>query len=108
METDYRLTLKNKLAGELAIQDITLRLETLKARIVSQAYEDGLIKGKNAEARQYETEIVLANSDTYQSLLGTLLDAQLAASQTAAEFKTQELLASLVRAWLYSQRPELP
>jgi len=105
---DYEITLKNKLAGELAIQGITLRLETLKARIVLQACEDGLVKGKNAEARKYETEVVLADSETYQSLLGTLLDAQLAANQATVEFKTQELLTSLTRAWLYAQRPELP
>lgn len=105
---DYKITLEDKLAGELAVQRITLRLETSKAVAVLQGYEDGLVKGKNAESRKYETEVVLADSETYQSLLGTLLNAQLAANQTTVEFKTQELLASLTRAWLYAQRPELP
>ena len=104
----YKPALEGKLASEMAIQSATLRLETLKSRIISQAYDDGLIKGKNAEARQYETEIILADNQTYQSLLGALLDVQMAANQAAVEFKTQELLVSLTRAWLYSQRPELP
>jgi len=108
LAADYKLALKDNLAGELAVQSVTLRLFTLKAKIMLQAYEDGVVKGKNAEARKYETEVILSNSDAYQSLLGTLLDAQLAANQSAVEFKTQELLTSLTRAWLYAQRPELP
>lgn len=77
--------------------------EEFEAKELSQAYDDGVIDGKNAEQRKLQTVALLAQNEAVQLARAAKAEAERAASLAEIERKRMDAMISLVRAWLYSQ-----
>jgi len=75
-------------------------------RIISEAYADKTIDGKNADIRRGQEAAVLLNDSEYLSLLRNAELLEFHAATAEAERKAHEALIGLTKAWLYSQSGE--
>ena len=108
------LAQKRKLARleEFEAKTLAARTEAnvswLETKVISAAYEDGTINGKNADTRKRQEADVLASSTTYQQQVIDLRQREDIAQVDQAEREYLDDLIGLTKAWLYSQREDTP
>ena len=84
--------------AETLVQEYEAKVtaERLRECTLAEGYENGEIDGKNAQVREVQTAVLLANN--YD-----LTQADLDAARASAGRKHIEALIGLTKAWLYSQ-----
>lgn len=101
------VALTYELDAKLKVEDAEYEAERSKVSVLVAALAEGKIDGENASARSLQEAQVLIDDEAYQ---GDLVDVR-RAKDTAVENEVVrrhiEARISLVRAWLYAQRPDL-
>ena len=78
-------------------------LNAIKSLALAGAYRDGIINGKNAEARKRQETAFLVVNKTYLDTALEVSDTKRDADIAVAKLAGIETRAGLVKAWLYSQ-----
>ena len=85
---------------------ITADLEQTKNQVLASAYEEGLVNGKNADARKRQEADVLINDQAVQNRTEDVTKAEDHALDAQVEREYYDDVVSLTKAWLYSQKGE--
>jgi hypothetical protein len=84
--------------------DLGATLEAMEGYVIGKAYADGVIDGKNAQMRDAQEAVVLMEDEGLGDLGAELMDAKLRVAEAKGCLEGAKTLASLTRAWLYSQQ----
>ena len=87
--------------GSLALEES--ECENLKARALLEADAEGLINGKNADARKRQQADILTRSQAVKDAEGNVLRARERIISSQVWCTKMEARVSLTKAWLYSQ-----
>jgi len=97
----YADALEDDSAARIRELDTKRQVEHTWADLISLAYLDGRIDGKNAEIRNAQEHDILRESEAYQTLAALHHEAMLSAIEAASILKLAEMECSLYRAFLY-------
>ena len=101
------VALTYELASKLKVEDAVGEAELARVSALTAALVEGKIDGKNASARSLQEAQVLIVNEVYQDTLASVRRAKEAAGEDEIVRRHTEARISLVRAWLYAQRPAL-
>ena len=95
---------ESELEAKRALLETESELEARTGKLLADAYDAGVIDGKNAETRKRQEQKVLAESDAVQANVQSIriLQEEADEAQIAREFHDD--LLGLTKAWLYSLR----
>lgn len=97
--------LKEEWHAKVKAETARTTVEILQAKLLVNAYAEGVIDGKNADIRRRQETVALWGDSGYSEAMGFLDIAEHLAGVAEIERKRVEAVISLTRAWLYSQRP---
>ena len=107
MATQRKLARVEEFESKASLARAEAELRDLENRILHSCYEQGLIDGRNAEARKRQEADVLLNDVGYQAQVEEVKLREATATMDQAEREYHDDMVSLTKAWLYSQRGDL-
>lgn len=100
---DYKEALLEELEAKTVAAKAESEVARIKDVVISEAYADGVIDGKNAETRKAQEAAELQACLAYAEAQAQAEVASKHASRAEIDRKERDAYVSLVRAWLYSQ-----
>jgi len=100
---DYETAPLEEYKAKIVANNKASEAKAIEAGIITAAYADGTIDGKNAETRKAQEQGLLAASTDHKIALGAQSTADTDAMFKEIERKRVETLVSLTKAWLHSQ-----
>jgi len=91
--------LQTEAAARDTVSDAVSTLKVTEARAVVDAYQTGLIKGKNAETRKREEVVLIGGAATCQEARGVLREAEVALATASAEVEGLRAYIRLLSAY---------
>lgn len=100
---DYKVVLLKERDIKIQLAETVRGIEEKRIALLAQAYDEGVIDGKNAEVRGVQEKNILASDKDIIALVVAKNQLETDISLVEVERRYLETVVSLTKAWLYSQ-----